>query len=404
MSATTLSYSPAGPLAGVKILDLATAIAAPFATSLLADQGAEVIKVESPGIGDILRYVGASRNGVSAMFSMTNRNKRSLALDLKSEAGLTILKKLVANHDVLIHNFRPGVAERLGIDYDSLKQVNAELIYVSVSGFGHVGPAAGKRAYDNVIQAYSGLAFNQANPETGEPVQNYQAIADKLTALTAAQAIPAALFARSQGQGGQHIHLNMVDSVLHFLWMDAAGTASFLEPGANPGQQVAKGVKLIRFRNGWGQAAPLADSEFHGMCKAFGVDSRSDPRLASVMDRMANREAVEAVMAQVYEKAADMDVDIGVAAMEAEDVPCAKAMTLDELPDDPQIQANQSFVSYRHPVAGDLREPRAAAQFGQEPARIPVPCAALGADTDEILNGLGMGAEIASLRARGVVV
>jgi len=401
MSATQQSRK--GALAGVKILDLATAIAAPFATSLLADQGAEVIKVEAPVMGDILRYVGASRNGVSAMFSMTNRNKRSLALDLKSAEGLSILKKLVASHDVLIHNFRPGVAERLGIDYDELKQVNNELIYVSVAGFGHVGPASGKRAYDNVIQAYAGLAFNQANPETGEPTQNYQAIADKLTALTAAQAIPAALYARSQGRGGQHITLNMVDSVLHFLWMDAAGTASFLEPGANPGQQVAKGVRLIRFKNGWGQAAPLADSEFHGMCKAFKVDSNSDPRLAGVMDRMANREAVEAIMAQVYEQAATMDVDVGVAAMEAEDVPCAKAMTLDELPNAPQVLANQSFVSYRHPVAGDLQEPRAAARFGGDRTDSPAPCAALGADTEAILKALGMEAETESLRARGIV-
>lgn len=393
-----------GPLAGVKILDLATAIAAPFATSLLADQGAEVIKVEAPGMGDILRYVGASRNGVSAMFSMTNRNKRSLALNLKCADGLAILKKLVAGHDVLVHNFRPGVAERLGIDYDTLKSENPELIYVSISGFGHTGPAAGKRAYDNVIQAYAGLAFNQANPATGEPIQNYQAIADKLTALTAAQAIPAALYARSQGRGGQHITLNMVDSVLHFLWMDAAGMASFLEPGATPGQQVAKGVPLIRFKNGWGQAAPLSDSEFHGMCRAFGVDSTADERLTGVIDRMSNKEAVEQVMARVYEKAAVMDVDVGVAAMEAEDVPCAKAMTLDELPDTPQIQANRSFVYYYHPTAGKLREPRAAARFGAGEAELPTPSAALGEHTDDILKALGMEHEIATLRVNGVIV
>lgn len=399
----TATSSASGPLAGVKILDLATAIAAPFATSLLADQGAEVIKVEAPGLGDILRYVGASRNGVSAMFSMTNRNKRSLALNLKCPEGVGILKKLVAGHDVLIHNFRPGVAERLGIDYESLKRVNPELIYVSVSGFGHTGPASGKRAYDNVIQAYTGLAFNQANPETGEPVQNYQAIADKLTALTAAQAIPSALYARSQGGGGQQITLNMVDSVLHFLWMDAAGTASFIEPGANPGQQVAKGVPLIRFKNGWGQAAPLSDSEFHGMCRAFRVDSNSDSRVATVIDRMTNKDAVEAIMAKVYEAAATMDVDSGVAAMEAEDVPCAKAMTLDELPDEPQVLANNTMVHYSHPVAGQLREPRAAACFSASEFELPRPAAALGEDSDEILGALGMVQDIARLRSQGVI-
>lgn len=394
-----------GPLAGVRILDLATAIAAPFATSLLADQGADVIKIESPGMGDILRFVGANRNGVSAIYNMTNRGKRALVLNLKVEQGVDILKRLVGTSDVLIHNFRPGVVERLGIDYDSLRAVNPELIYVSVYGFGHSGPAAGKRAYDNVIQAFSGLAYNQANPETGEPVQNYQAIADKLTALTAAQAIPAALYARAQGRGGQHIRLNMVDSVLHFLWMDAAGTASFLEEGAHPGQQVAKGVPLIRFRNGWGQAAPLSDTEFHGMCRAFGVDSQADTRLVSVIDRMNNKEAVEAIMAQVYEKAAVTDVDAGIAALEAEDVPCAKAMTLEELPDHPQIQANGTFVTFNHPVAGKMREPRPAAEFGHTPAVAGGPSSMPGQDSNAILaSELGLtDAELAALRESGVV-
>ena len=401
----TAKTTAAGPLAGVRILDLATAIAAPFATSLLADQGADVIKVESPGMGDILRFVGANRNGVSAIYNMTNRGKRALVLNLKVEEGVDILKRLVETSDVLIHNFRPGVVERLGIDYDSLRAVNPDLIYVSVYGFGHTGPAAGKRAYDNVIQAFSGLAYNQANPETGEPVQNYQAIADKLTALTAAQAIPAALYARAQGRGGQHIRLNMVDSVLHFLWMDAAGTASFLEEGAHPGQQVAKGVPLIRFKNGWGQAAPLSDAEFHGMCRAFGVDSQSDARLASVTDRMNNKDAVQAIMAQVYEKAAVTDVDAGIAALEAEDVPCAKAMTLEELPDHPQIRANGTFVTFEHPVAGKMREPRSAAEFGHTPAVVGAPSGKLGQDTQAILaSELGLtDVELAALRDSGVV-
>lgn len=401
----TAETNATGPLAGVRILDLATAIAAPFATSLLADQGADVIKIESPGMGDILRFVGANRNGVSAIYNMSNRGKRALVLNLKVEQGVDILKRLIGTSDVLIHNFRPGVVERLGIDYDSLRAVNPDLIYVSVYGFGHTGPAAGKRAYDNVIQAFSGLAYNQANPATGEPVQNYQAIADKLTALTAAQAIPAALYARAQGRGGQHIRLNMVDSVLHFLWMDAAGTASFLEEGANPGQQVAKGVPLIRFKNGWGQAAPLSDAEFHGMCRAFGVDSQADTRLASVIDRMNNKEAVQAIMAQVYEKAAATDVDAGIAALEAEDVPCAKAMTLEELPDHPQIQANGTFVEFDHPVAGKMREPRPAAEFGHSPAAVGAPSSMSGQDTDAILaSELGLtAAELEALRAKGVV-
>lgn len=385
------------------MLDLATAVAGPFAGSLLADQGAEVIKVETPGFGDILRYVGASRNGVSAMYQMTNRGKRSLALNLKQPEGLDILKRLVERSDILMHNFRTGVAERLGIDYDSLRRVNPELIYISVSGFGHSGPDAHKRAYDNVIQAFSGLAFNQADVNSGEPVQNYQAIADKLTALTAAQALSSALYARAQGRGGQHIRLNMVDSVVHFLWMDAAGTASFMEDGADPGVQVAKGVPLIRFRNGWAQAAPLSDAEFFGMCRAFGVEPGDDPRFASVMARSENRDAVRELMGQVYRQAAQMDVDEGVRRMEAEDVPCAKAMRLEDLPAHPQLQANGSFAEFDHPRAGRLREPRPAARFEGTPEGVGRPSAALGEHTEAILAELGLDADLAALRERGVI-
>lgn len=391
-----------GPLAGVRMLDLATAIAGPFAGSLMADQGAEVIKVETPGMGDILRYVGANRNGVSAINQITNRGKRSIALNLKSEQGVDILKRLAGRHDVMMHNFRPGVVERLGIDYEAIKAVNPDIIYISVYGFGHEGPAAGKRAYDNVVQAYSGLAYNQAN-EAGEPVQNYQAIADKLTALTAAQAITSALYARSQGRGGQHIRLNMLDSVVHFLWMDAAGTATFLEEGADEGQRVAKGVPLIRFKNGWGQAAPLTDTEFHGLCRAFGVDSESDPRIQTVVDRRTNRDAAHKVIEEVRQRAAEVDVDDGIALMEAEDVPCAKAMKLEELPADPQAIANGTFVQSDHPLAGRIQEPRSAATFEGTPSGVGTPVASLGEHTEAILRELGLDGEIETLRENGVV-
>ena len=385
------------------MLDIATAIAGPFAGSILADQGAEVTKVEAPGIGDILRYLGAHRNGVSAIFQLTNRGKRSIALNLKTEKGVEILKSLAAEHDVLMHNFRQGVAERLGIDYETMRKVNPELIYISIHGFGHTGPYAGKRAYDNVIQAFAGLAYNQADIETGEPVQNYQAIADKLTAVTACQAITSALYARSKGRGGQQIHLNMVDSLVHFLWMDASGTATFLEEGADIGTTVAKGVSLVRFKNGYGQAAPLSDSEYHGMCRAFGIDSKSNPKIATVADRMENREESAKTVQKAYAKAAEMDVDEAIARLEAEDVPCAKAMRLEELPEHPQLQANGTFQETLHPKAGRLLEPRYAPEFDGTPSRIADPSPSLGEHTEEILRELGLADEIDELRKQQVI-
>lgn len=392
-----------GPLKGVKVLDLATAIAAPFASGMMADQGADVIKVEAPGIGDVMRYVGSSRNGVTAMFQMSNRGKRGLAIDIKTAKGLEIFKKLAADTDVLIHNFRVGVVERLGISYDDLKAINPNIIYMSVYGFGHTGPDANRRAYDNVVQAFSGVAYNQANTETGEPTQCYQAIADKMTAMNVSIAVSSALYARAMGRGGQHIRMNMVDSLVHFLWMDVSEAATFLDEGALLGQQVAKGVKLMKFANGYGQSAPVSDDEFHGLCAAFGVDSKADPRVATVMDRMVNGEAVFEIIQKVYAEAAKMDVDEGIAAMVANDVPCAKAMDIKELPNHPQIIANRTFVTSEHRVAGKIREPRFAPEFENTPAGVGAGSPMLGEHSDEILKELGLENDIAALREAKVI-
>ena len=392
-----------GPLQGVKVLDLSTAIAAPFGSGMMADQGAEVIKIEAPGIGDVMRYIGSSCHGVTAMFHMANRGKRGLAIDLKKQKGLAVFLKLVADADVVIHNFRVGVVERLGISYDDLVAVNPELIYISVYGFGHQGPDAHRRAYDNVIQAFSGVTYNQANAETGEPMQCYQAIADKMTGMNVSMAASSALFARAMGRGGQHIRLNMVDSMVHFLWMDASEKATFLEPEAVLGQQVAKGVKLMKFANGYGQSAPVSDAAFHGLCDAFNVDSHAEPRVETIMDRAANKEVVTEVIQRVYANAASIDVDEAIAAMVANDVPCAKAMDIKDLPDHPQMIANGTFVSSEHPIAGKIREPRMAPQFEGTPAGVGFSSPSVGQHNDEIMHELGLADEIEDLRAAGVL-
>jgi crotonobetainyl-CoA:carnitine CoA-transferase CaiB-like acyl-CoA transferase len=187
----------AGPLAGIRVLDLTTMVAGPVATRMLADQGADVIKVESPS-GDLTRHFNPIRNGMSAAFLSCNRNKRSLAVDLKAAQGLTIVQKLIATVDVLVHNFRPGAAERLGLGEDAVREIRHDIVYVSISGFGESGPYANQRAYDPVIQALSGLAEIQTDRDTGRPRMVRTIIADNTTALTAAQAITAALFARER--------------------------------------------------------------------------------------------------------------------------------------------------------------------------------------------------------------
>ncbi len=395
--------NPSGPLAGIKVLDIGTMLAGPLAGSVLADQGAEVIKIEPPGLGDLQRYVGASCNGIGAIHQAVNRGKRSLALNLKTPEGLAIVKQMIADTDVLIHNFRPGVAEKLGVDYQTLAAINPGLVYLSVTGFGHEGPLSSCAAFDNVVQAFAGVAMSQADIETGEPQQYYQIFSDKLTATIASQAITAALFARERGQGGQHVQLAMVDAVASFLWLDVAGVAMFQNPEATPGLQVAKGVPLIRFRNGYGQAAPVSDAHFHGWCKVFGVDS-SDPRIATMADRSANRPYMEEISAQVFANAAQMDVDEAIAALQAADVPCARAHAIEELPEHPQMQANGLFVKTQHPVAGELLEVKNPAHFSKTPSGCGFASATLGQHSDEILAALGIDADtIAEYRDAGIV-
>ncbi len=194
----------AGPLEGVRILDLTTMVAGPVAAMMLADQGADVIKVESPA-GDLMRRFAFARNGMSASFLSCNRNKRSLAIDLKAAEGLRIVSKLIATADILMNNFRPGAAERIGLGEDAVRAISPNIIYVSISGFGESGPYSNQRAYDPVIQALSGLAEIQRDRDTGRPRMVRTIIADYTTALTAAQAISAALFARQRTGIGQHV-------------------------------------------------------------------------------------------------------------------------------------------------------------------------------------------------------
>ncbi len=398
-----MTTSTTGPLTGIRMLDLGTMLAGPMAAAIMADQGAEVIKIEPPGIGDVMRYIGASRAGVGGMFQASNRGKRSLALDIRTPEGLGVVHRLVKDMDIVLHNFRPGVDKRLGIDYETLAAINPDLVYLSVTGFGDEGPYAHKSAFDNVIQAFSGIAHSQADIETGEPVQYYQIFSDKLTAVTASQALTAALFARERGHGGQHVRLAMVDAMVSFMWADLAGTAAFLEEGAQEGMQVARGVPLLKFKNGYGQAAPVTDEQFAAWCRVFGADP-SDERVATMAARQSNPEAVVALAATVFENAAKMDVDEAIAALEAAEVPCAPAMHLHQLPAHPQMVANQTFVETRHPVAGRMLEPRAAARFDKTPPQVGAAAAQLGQHSDEILQSVGIAAdEIADWRQRGIV-
>jgi len=391
------------PLEGVKVVDLSIALTGPYAVALLADQGAEVIKVERPGFGDIGRYVGVSVNGMSALYQACNRGKRSVAVDAHTPEGRDIVRALAAAADVFVQNFRPGVVERLGIGPDDLRAANDRLVYVSLSGFGPVGPYAHKGAYDTVIQAYGGFAANQADAETATPRFLNQTAADKVTALYAAQAITAALLARERGAGGTHLQMAMLDAVVSFLWADAAGNELLLDADRSRPSSFVQNFKPFRFLDGWGICTPTSDANFAGMCRALGVDGYDDPRVATIVERMQHRELTAQIMERCYAAAATMTTADAIAALEDEQVPCGVVVAPEDLPADPHAQAIGLLVESESPVVGRMRQPRHPAQFDDVRPPLAGPAPALGQDTDAVLTELGYAARIAELRDKGVL-
>ena len=392
-----------GPLDGIRVLDLSIALTGPYAAALMADQGAAVVKVERPGIGDIARFVGVAVNGMSSLYLVCNRGKRSIAVDLQTDDGAEIVRRLAAEADVVIENYRPGVMDRLGLGYAHVKAFNPDVVYVSLTGFGPTGPYRDRSAYDTVIQAYAGLAASQADRDDGVPVFLRQTAADKVTALYASQAIAAALFARAQGRGGQHLELSMTDAVVSFLWADAAANEVLVESDNSQDSSFVAGFRPMRFLDGWGIVTPTSDHDFHGMCRALGAEGWDDPRIATVEERIKNREVLEPVMDMCYALAANLTMEEASERFDGQRVPYAMILTPEQIITDPHAVAMGLFVEDDHHVVGRTRLPRHPARFGETPAILSGGSPALGEHTDEILAELGLADRVDEWRSAGVV-
>jgi crotonobetainyl-CoA:carnitine CoA-transferase CaiB-like acyl-CoA transferase len=394
----------AGPLSGFVVVDASTMISGPRAAMLLADQGADVIKVEDPRGGDGTRGIGGGK-GLAPIFLVANRGKRSLALDLRQKRGVEVLLRLVARADVFLQNFRPGTAERMAIDEPTLRRARPELIYVSISGFGERGPYVHKRVYDPVIQALSGLASIQGDRQTGRPRMLRTIIPDEVSAVTAAQAVTAALLARERGAGGQHVRLAMLDATVALVWPEAMARYTLVrEGGAGAAHAGPPQVRDLVFetRDGYMTAGVVSDREWEGLARAVGhPEWLLDPRFRTAANRVAHWDERLELMAGALATRTTAD---WIAALDAAGVPCAPILSRRELLDDPQLAANELISESDHPHAGRVRQPRPAARFERTPARIGRPAPLLGEHTDEILRGIGLSdPEIGELRSSGVV-
>lgn len=385
-----------GPLDGIKVVDVSAILSGPLACQMLADQGAEVVKVEPLGLGDIMRSGPFRKGGLSAFFANANRGKRSLAVDLHQEEGREVVRKLVRLADVFVQNWRPGAAERLGLGEETLRADNPGLIYVSISGFGDSGPYRKRRVYDPIIQGLTGHTAIQKSPDIPIPDLVRNVVADKSSAYAAAQAITAALFARQRGAGGQHIEVPMVDASLAFFWPDGMMAHTLLDEDAIPGPTLYEVYRLWETADGYIIYFAASDQEFHGLFRALRhPEWAADERFGTLRGRgrPENMELLGGMLLAAIKKCGTQDL---LERMLAEDVPVGPVLSLEEVLKDPQVVHNERVYEVDHPTAGRMRLVRPAARFDGTvpvPARLPP---VHGEHTQEILAELGYDA--ASLR------
>ncbi len=389
---------PTGPLAGIRVIDITTVVLGPFCSQTLGDMGADVIKVETVDGGDSIRLIGPSRTpGMGSYYANLNRNKRSLALDLKQKAAREALLKLVETADVFVHNMRIGAAARLGLDYETLRARNPKLIYACASGFRKGSSMQEFPAYDDLIQGVSGVASLNAGPD-GAPRYFPTVMVDKLTGAQLASMIGMALFHRERTGEGQEIHLPMMETILSFMLVEHLwhGTLGEPEKGLGYPRMLTPHRRPYQTRDGFISVIAHSDAQWNKLFEAMGVpECKDDPRFNSVSARARN---IDAVYATLTEGMKQRTTDEWLAELRPADIPCGKANTLAELFSDPYLQETGYFEDYDHPVEGRVVIPAIPARFSKTPPNVHRPWPTLGQHTHEILAEIGCSeAEIAAI-------
>ena len=380
-----------GPLNSIKVLDLTSMVSGPLAAAILGDQGADVLKVE-PVHGEQLRHLGEPHNGVPASFFSCNRNKKSLAVDLKTEAGKDILWKLIDSADVLLQNFRPGAMSRMGFGESEVRRRNKKIIYVSISGFGDRGPYAHKRVYDPIIQGLSGATDIQADRNTGRPNMFRIILADKVSAMTAAQAVSSALFHRERVGEGQHIQLSMLDATVAFFWPEAMTGLTFAEKETDVTKTFSSIDLIYETSDGFITISVISDKEWKGICEVLNCEELiQDERFATSRARRQHSEERRSVIGEMVEKWTSEEL---LKSLDENDVPCAPLLNRMELMEHPQIVESQTIQKLEFEGFGEVRQARPAARFQLTESEIRSPAPKLGQHSTEVLGSLGYSKKI----------
>ena len=389
------------PLESVTILEFSTMITASLASMMMAEQGARVIKVEPMEMGDPMRYIGARKADISALFANCNRGKESLRIDLKSPEGVETIKAMIPSVDVVIHNFRPGVMDKLGLGSECLRSINPKLIYTAISGFGTKGPLSGAPAYDPMIQAHAGVAAAQGRGD--QPAFMRTLLCDKITGYTACQAVTSALFMRERVGEGQHLDLSMIDSGLFFIFLDGFQNDTLLSDDHERGP-----LLIDILYDPWlcSDGSVIISLGSYEIQRRFltAIDMSQlleDPRFDSFENQIRNIRELKALVAP---RCAALTCDEMVDRLRLADVPCAKVMTREEVLSQEQLAANGTVEIYDHPVAGLSRRVLSPPLFGGERLEAGRGAPTHGQHTDSVLQSFGLSDErVQHLRNKAVI-
>jgi crotonobetainyl-CoA:carnitine CoA-transferase CaiB-like acyl-CoA transferase len=391
------------PLSGIKVVDLTRILAGPFCTMILADMGAEVIKIEVPGVGDPLRAQGVIKDGLSWYFAAFNRNKRSLSLNLRSEEGKAVLARLIAASDVLVENFRPGVMAQMGFDEARRKALKPDLVYANISGFGTTGPYRDRPSFDFIAQAMSGF-MAVTGAADGPPLRAGPPIADLVAGLYGAIGICAALVKRGRTGAGESVGSSLNNGLISLLGFLAANHFATGDDPLRTGNDhaIVAPYGMFRTRDGEVALAPSQEQSYQRLLDALGAgELRDDQRFATNDLRVANRGAMNAA---IEARLASDTTEYWIATLNAAGVPCGRVMGLTEVFADPQVIDQQMVLTQPHPGHGDVRMLGFPVKFGEAPCQLRRPAPEIGGDSDAVLRELGYSAdEIAGMREAGVV-